>query len=92
MPLGRWPANGRHPLIALQQAAVNLSAHNLGHDSILAVNGPPGTGKTTLLRDIVAHVVTERAKIMATFNDPEDAFENTNLRIKRETRFYGFIS
>ena len=87
MPFGRWPANGRHPLVALQQAAVNLSAHNLEHDGILAVNGPPGTGKTTLLRDIVAHVVTERAKIMATFNDPEDAFENTNLRIKRGNAF-----
>jgi hypothetical protein len=71
----------------LQQAAVNLSAHNLEHDGILAVNGPPGTGKTTLLRDIVAHVVTERAKIMATFDDPEDAFENTNLRIKRGNAF-----
>lgn len=87
MPLGRWPANGRHPLVALQQAAVNLSAHTLEHDGILAVNGPPGTGKTTLLRDIVAHVVTERAKIMATYNDPEDGFENTNLRIKRGNAF-----
>ena len=87
MPFGRWPANGRHPLVALQQAAVNLSAHNLELDGILAVNGPPGTGKTTLLRDIVAHVVTERAKIMATFNDPEDAFENTNLRIKKGNAF-----
>jgi hypothetical protein len=87
MPFGRWPANGRHPLVALQQAAVNLSAHNLKHEGILAVNGPPGTGKTTLLRDIVAHVVTERAKIMSTFNDPEDAFENTNLRIKRGNAF-----
>jgi hypothetical protein len=73
--------------VALQQAAVNLSAHNLVHDGILAVNGPPGTGKTTLLRDIVAHVVTERAKIMVTFDDPEDAFQNTNLRIKRGNAF-----
>ncbi len=86
-PLGRWPGKGRHPLVTLQQAAVNLAAHDLQEDGILAVNGPPGTGKTTLLRDVVAHVVTERAKAMTTFDDPEQAFKNTNLRIKRGNAF-----
>ena len=46
----------------------------LRQSGILAVNGPPGTGKTTLLRDIVAALVTERARAMAGFDDPEDAF------------------
>lgn len=87
MPLGRWPAKGRYPLVSLQQAAVNLTAHDLGDDGILAVNGPPGTGKTTLLRDIVAHIVSERASVMATFDDPEDAFSNSNLRIKKGNAF-----
>lgn len=87
MPLGRWPGKGRHPLVALQQAAVNLASHDLGTDGILAVNGPPGTGKTTLLRDVVAHVVTERAKVMAGFDDPETAFKNTNQRIKKGNAF-----
>lgn len=87
MPLGRWPAKGRYPLVSLQQAAVNLAAHDLGEHGILAVNGPPGTGKTTLLRDIVAHIVSERASVMATFDDPEDAFSNSNLRIKKGNAF-----
>ena len=87
MPLGRWPAKGRYPLVSLQQAAVNLAAHDLGDDGILAVNGPPGTGKTTLLRDIVAHIVNERASVMATFDDPEDAFSNSNLRIRKGNAF-----
>lgn len=87
MPLGRWPGKGRHPLVALQQAAVNLAARDLRDGGVLAVNGPPGTGKTTLLRDIVAHIVTERARVMATFDDPETAFRNSNQRLKKGNAF-----
>lgn len=60
MPLGCWPSN--HPLVFSQQLAVNEIWRRLSKGSgIFAVNGPPGTGKTTLLRDIVAAVVTDRA-------------------------------
>jgi len=62
-PLARWPAPRRNPLVLLQQAAVNLALSDLREWGILAVNGPPGTGKTTLLRDVVAAVVTERARV-----------------------------
>ena len=87
MPLGRWPAKGRYPLVALQQAAVNLTAHDLKTEGIIAVNGPPGTGKTTLLRDVVAHVVTERARVMASYDDPETAFTNSMQRVKKGNAF-----
>lgn len=70
----RWPGPGRHPLVLLQQAAVNLALEELKDCGILAVNGPPGTGKTTLLRDIVAALVTERARVMASMTDPATAF------------------
>jgi hypothetical protein len=73
MPLGRWPAPGRHPLVLLQQAAVNL-ATSQKISSLVAVNGPPGTGKTTLLRDVVAALVVQRAEAMCAFDDPEQAF------------------
>lgn len=59
-PQGQWPS--AHPLVFSQQLAVNEVWRRLRNASgIFAVNGPPGTGKTTLLRDIVATVVTERA-------------------------------
>ncbi len=86
-PLGAWPASGRHPLVMLQQCAVNLSSNNLQNGGILAVNGPPGTGKTTLLRDIVAAVVTERAKVMCRYDDPEKGFTHTGQKLKRGNAF-----
>lgn len=79
-PSGRWPGPGRHPLVLMQQAAVNLAmAQQPGE--ILAVNGPPGTGKTTLLRDVVAALVTSRATAMAAFDDPEQAFSSSGARL-----------
>lgn len=74
MPAARWPANGRHPLVVLQQAAVNLALQDRHEAGVLAVNGPPGTGKTTLLRDVVAAVVCDRAEAMCAFDDPASAF------------------
>jgi hypothetical protein len=74
MPKGRWPSKGRHPLVLLQQAAVNLALSKASASGILPVNGPPGTGKTTLLRDAVAGLVVERAKAMCEFDDPAKAF------------------
>lgn len=72
-PPARWPGRGRHPLALLQQAAVNLALQELREGGLLGVNGPPGTGKTTLLRDLVAAVVTARAEAMAGFDDPATA-------------------
>lgn len=82
IPAARWPGPGRHSLVLLQQAAVNLAVSSLENTGILAVNGPPGTGKTTLLRDVIASVITQRAEAMCTFDDPVDAFEATTQKLQ----------
>ena len=82
MPKARWPSPGLHSLVLLQQAAVNLSFTELEESGIAAVNGPPGTGKTTLLRDVVAGIVHTRASAMCAFDDPNDAFSvDATLRL-----------
>ncbi len=81
MPRAAWPAPGCPPPVLLQQAAVNLAFHETEKGHIFAVNGPPGTGKTTLLRDLVAAVVARRAEALCEFDDPENAFLHSGQRI-----------
>lgn len=46
---------------------------------IWSVNGPPGTGKTTLLKDIVAANVVEKARLLCEYENPDEAFERVKL-------------
>jgi AAA domain len=60
---GRWPADPAHGLYSAQQAALHLALPALRQDGGLpGINGPPGTGKTTLLREIITDVVVTRAR------------------------------
>lgn len=84
IPPARWPSE--NALVTLQQSAVNLAAQGSSAMSLLPVNGPPGTGKTTLLRDLVASVVLERARRLVEFEDPASAFTHTS-RVRRGGSF-----
>lgn len=69
-PLGAWPS--RYSPSLMQQLGINLAI--FGEQRIFSVNGPPGTGKTTLLKEIIASNVVERAIRMAEYAAPDDAF------------------
>lgn len=74
-PPGRWPAAPAMALVLSQQFAVNtIIAQLVGRSGLFAVNGPPGTGKTTLLRDLVTAIVVTRAAEMAKLKRPSQAF------------------
>ncbi|WP_196480669.1 DEAD/DEAH box helicase [Burkholderia multivorans] len=75
LPAGCWPA--KYPLVTAQQFAVNTVMRDLSRGSgLFSVNGPPGTGKTTMLKDIIAAVVVNRADVLVQFDSPNAAFKN----------------
>lgn len=71
-PLGKWPSE-YNPAF-MQQVAINQ--YISGKEAIFSVNGPPGTGKTTLLKEIVADNVVKRAKLLSQYKRADAAFKS----------------
>lgn len=75
LPGGHWLGEPGHYMSLMQQFAINEAAEAMEVSGIFSVNGPPGTGKTTLLRDIFAEIITQRARVLAALPSARDAFE-----------------
>lgn len=69
-PIGKWPSDYQPAL--MQQVAIN--AYLTNKNDYFSVNGPPGTGKTTLLKEIVAHNVVKVASLLSEYDQADDAF------------------
>jgi len=97
-----WPSDQHLGLVHSQQLAVNTILSTLASgQGLLGINGPPGTGKTTLLRDLIAAIVTSRADALAELRRASDGFvsnarEEANDDGKQQSAFklnpalYGF--
>jgi len=89
-PFGKWPG-GNNPNL-MQQLSVNLFRNNkYNNTGIFTVNGPPGTGKTTLLKEVIADILTRKALRLVRISEenaycPDNIFEN--FIYKDETYYY----
>lgn len=78
-PLGKWPSQF-YPCF-MQQFAINLAIGNSDYTPAhVSVNGPPGTGKTTMLKEIIANTVVEKAIYLLNFEEANEAFEARNFK------------
>ncbi|MDE1150038.1 MAG: AAA domain-containing protein [Azospirillaceae bacterium] len=75
MNRGRWLSDPGHAMSLMQQFAVNTAREHLASSGLASVNGPPGTGKTTLLRDIIADTIVSRARVLAGLDSAKAAFD-----------------
>ena len=94
-PKGKWPS--RYMPSFMQQVAIDLI--NLDNEPIFSVNGPPGTGKTTFLKELIVHNIVERANLLSQYDEPDKAFEHyrfshgtkkENAYTKFAPKYHGF--
>ena len=76
--LGRWPENPKFGLSLLQSLSVNVSLDKT-QNPIVAVNGPPGTGKTTLLKDVIADKFVRRSHTLLNLIEKDDWQDDTEV-------------
>ena len=69
IPAGRWPSDGS--LVRSEQFAVNEAIAQRG---LFALHAPPGTGVAEVFGDLVAAIITERARRIAELPSPAAAF------------------
>ena len=86
MPIGKWPSKYNPSL--MQAAAINICTSKDYSPNIFSVNGPPGTGKTTLLKEIIADTIVKKAKIIADLNSTDLEIMKTNTTNSYYRNYY----
>lgn len=72
-PLAKYPSKFSPTL--MQQIAINIAISEKDRkEKIFSVNGPPGTGKTTLLKEIIASNVEKLAEVLIKYGINKDNF------------------
>lgn len=74
----------------MQQVSINLFTHGNLPTDIFSVNGPPGSGKSTLIKEIIASLLVERAIKMCDYEQPDDAFTKENIT-NSNNRYYQYF-
>ncbi len=70
-----------------QSGAINtIFSKLLKSKGIQGVNGPPGTGKTTLLLDVIAEIIVNRAKVISELGY-DKLFQSSYVKIDKETGY-----
>lgn len=85
MNRGHWFDDPNHTMSLMQQFAINKAIETKEKNPLIAVNGPPGTGKTTLLRDLFAQTLVARASVLAGLEKASDAFLDDLFKIEFQT-------
>ena len=86
MPVGKWPSKFNPSL--MQAVAINICTSKDYTPNIFSVNGPPGTGKTTLLKEIIADTIVKKAKIIADLNSTDLEIMKTNTTNSYYRNYY----
>ncbi|MGX8851483.1 AAA domain-containing protein [Amedibacillus sp. YH-ame10] len=78
-PLGKWPS--KYSPSFMQQLAINMAIkEGKENPNCFSVNGPPGTGKTTLLKEIIANSIVKKALCISTYEDADKAFKKQSFQ------------
>ncbi len=85
MPLGKWPSKYNPSL--MQAVAINICTGNKS-PNIFSVNGTPGTGKTTLLKEIIADTIVKKAKIISNLKSKDLEVMKTSTTEKYYCKYY----
>jgi len=86
--IAHWPETSSYNMSLMQQFAINTAFERLASQGLYSVNGPPGTGKTTLLREMICENVARRAQVLAGLPEASAglAKSGTQVRFANEAR------